>query len=177
MKNMALLIVDVQKAMVDDHPFREKELLENIEKLLETARQHRVEVIYVRHDGGIGDELEPRTAGWKIDPSVTPAPAEKIFDKEFNSAFKDTGLQEYLSEKNIGTIVLVGMQTEYCIDATCKVAFEYGFSVLIPEGATTTYDNEFFSGADIVKYYEQKIWNKRFADVISLEETMKRMTP
>ena len=175
MKNMALLIVDVQKAMIDDHPFHEKELLKNIERLLKTARQNRIEVIYVRHDGGIGDELESCTEGWEIYPSIAPKLTEKIFDKRFNSAFKETQLKEYLSEKNIGTIVLAGMQTEYCIDATCKVAFEYGFTVLIPEGTTTTYDNDFFSGAVTAKYYEQKIWNKRFADVLSMEEIIQKM--
>lgn len=175
MKNMALLIVDVQRALIDNHPFHEAELLKNIERLSETARQNCVEVIYVRHDGGIGDELESHTKGWEIDQSIAPRAAEKIFDKKFNSAFKDTGLRDYLSEKNIDTIVLVGMQTEYCIDTTCKVAFEYGFSVLVPEGGTATYGNDSFSGAVIAKYYEQKIWGKRFADVISVEETIRRM--
>ena len=144
MKNTALLIVDVQRALIDNHPFHEAELLRNIERLLATARKNHIEVIYVRHDGGVGDELEPHTEGWKIARPVTPQAAEKIFDKKFNSAFKGTGLREYLSEKHIGTVVLMGMQTEYCIDTTCKVAFEYGFSVLIPEGTTATYDNDFF---------------------------------
>lgn len=31
MKNMALLIVDVQKAMIDDHPFHQAESLKNID--------------------------------------------------------------------------------------------------------------------------------------------------
>lgn len=177
MNNMALLIVDVQKAMIEDHPYHEKELLENIGGLLKTARQNRLEIIYVRHNGRIGDELEPHTEGWEIDASVSPKPTEKIFDKKFNSAFKGTGLKEYLSEKNIDTIVLVGMQTEYCIDTTCKVAFEYGFSVLIPEGTTATYDNASFSGVVIAQYYEQEIWNNRFAEVIPLEGIIKRMAP
>ncbi len=177
MKNMALLIVDVQRALIDSRPFHEAELLRNIERLLAAARQNHLEVVYVRHDGGIGDELEPHTGGWEIVRPVAPQAAERIFDKKFNSAFKDTGLKGYLSEKNIDTIVLVGMQTEYCIDTTCKVAFEYGFSILIPEGATATYDNDFFSGAVIARYYEQKIWNKRFADVLSVDEIIGKMAP
>ena len=53
---------------------------------------------------------------------------ERIFEKCYNSAFKDTGLEEYLKEKKITDIILGGLQTEYCIDATCKSAFERGLS-------------------------------------------------
>ena len=60
--------------------------------------------------------------------------------------------------------------TEYCIDATCKIAFELGYEVIIPRATTTTFDNEFFSGESSVKYYEQKIWNNRYAKVISIAE-------
>lgn len=124
-----------------------------------------------------GDELEADTEGWRIHPAIPPRSGEKIFDKKFNSAFRKTGLKEYLNEKGIRRLILTGMQTEYCIDATCKAAFEYGYSILIPAGATTTFDNEFLSGAMLTDYYEQKIWNKRFADVIPVAEAIGKMEP
>lgn len=175
MTKTALLVVDVQEALVGDHPYREAEFIGSIRRLLETARQNRVEVIYVRHDGGAGDELEADTSGWNVYHAVAPEPNEKIFDKKFNSAFKDTGLKDYLNEKGIRDLILVGMQTEYCIDATCKAAFEYGYTITIPAGATTTVDNEFLPGAMTVNYYERKIWNKRFAEVLPVEEVITRM--
>ena len=44
--------------------------------------------------------------------------------------------------------------------------------MVIPEGATTTYDNEFMSGEATVKFYETKIWDGRFADLMSVEEVL-----
>lgn len=175
MKKTALLVVDVQQAMMDDRPYRETELISNIGTLLRAARQSGIEVIYVRHDGGAGDTLEAHTPGWEISPAIAPEADERIFDKQFNSAFRGTGLREYLQQRGVGTLVLVGMQTEYCIDATCKVAFEYGFSVIIPEGATTTYDSGALSAAALAAFYEQRIWKGRFADVLPMEKAIARL--
>ena len=170
MKDTALLVVDVQTAMIEDHPYNEATVLSNIAALISFCRENGLEVIYVRHDGGPGDALERDTDGWQIWPGIAPLAAEKIFDKSFNSAFRGTGLASYLDGKNIKRIILVGLQTEYCIDTTCKVAFEYGYKVLIPEETTSTYDNPSFSGEKLSAYYTEKIWKDRYAEIISMDE-------
>jgi len=168
-----LLVVDVQTALMESHPYNEIGFIENIRQLIQIARQNNIEVVYVRHDGGVGDELEKNTKGWEIYHKTAPSGTDKIFDKNYNSAFKETGLHDYLSAKGVETIILVGMATEYCIDATCKAAFEHGYKVVIPHAATTTFDNEFLSGESSVKYFEEKIWNGRFASVIPIDEVFK----
>ena len=64
------------------------------------------------------------------------------------------------------------MQTEYCIDTTCKVAFEHGFKLTIPEGTNTTFDNDYMTGKEIYEYYNFKIWKNRFAKLEKLEAVM-----
>ncbi|WP_390892552.1 isochorismatase family protein [Listeria booriae] len=39
-----------------------------------------------------------------------------MFDKTVNSAFKDSGLLEYLISKDENKLIIAGLQTEYCID-------------------------------------------------------------
>jgi len=172
MKNIGLLIVDVQEALVDGNPFNKETTINNIELLIKECRANNVEVIYVRHDGGTGDELEQGTKGWQIYNQIAPIDGEKIIEKRYCSSFRNTELKAYLNEKNIETIILVGMQTEYCIDTTCKVAFEHGFNVIIPEESNTTLDNESMSGKDIYEYYNFKIWNNRFATVKKLQDVI-----
>ena len=172
MGKIAVLIVDVQKALVEAHPYREEEFLQELKRVADGARKAGAEIIYVRHDGDAGDELESGTEGWNIHGAVEPKPGERIFDKNYNSAFLETDLEEYLKEKQITDLILMGMQTEYCMDSTCKAAFELGYGVVIPEGATTTYHNEFMSGEATVKFYETKIWDGRFADLMSVEEVL-----
>ncbi len=175
MKKMALLIVDVQNALVEEHPYNEIIMNENICKLIETARQSSIKVIYVRHDGGVGDELEANTRGWEIYKEVAPSNTDQLVEKKFNSSFKDTQLQEILNESKIDTLIIVGMQTEYCIDATIKSAFEHGYRVIVPERTTATFDNDFFTGETVLNYYEKEIWDERFARVIPIEQVMDEM--
>ena len=91
---------------------------------------------------------------------------------EVITAFLKTGLNEYLSSTGITNLVLCGMQTEYCIDTSVKTAFEHGYDVVVPSGATTTYANPFLSGDKIVYFYERMIWHEPLACVVPLEEAI-----
>lgn len=172
MRDIALLVVDVQKGLIDDHPYREIELLEEICALIGRARANEVEVLYVRHCEDDPKGLFPGSPAWQVHPAIAPLEGERVFDKRFSSAFKDTGLGEYLRDKGLKTLVISGMQTEYCIDATLKSAFERGYKVYMPEGGSTTYDNRLFTADRLVEYYEKDIWNGRFADVLPLDEAL-----
>lgn len=86
---------------------------------------------------------------------------------------KASELREYLENKKIDTIILVGLQTEYCMDATLKSAFDYEYKIIIPEETNSTFDNEYLSGEKLYKFYNYKIWDKRFADVLSIDEAIK----
>lgn len=173
MSNSALLVVDVQTALIKEHPYNEEIVIGNIKRLISVARDSNIEVLYVRHDDGIGEELEHGTDGWQIYNELTPIQDEKVFEKKYNSAFFKTGLKEYLDTKKIDTIILTGLQTEYCIDATLKSAFDNGYNVIIPEQTNTTFDNEYLSGQKLYEYYNFKIWNNRFAKVLSVDEVSK----
>ena len=175
MSKAVLLIVDMQNALVHDNPYNINTVLSNIKDLVAGARQYGTEIIYIQHDGGSGDELEIGTEGWGIADVISPFHDDKVFGKQKNSAFKGTALHAYLQEKEVDTIILVGMQTEYCIDATCKSAFDLDYSIIIPEDCTTTFDNDYFSGRALSEYYEKKIWNERFAKVVPLKMIMASM--
>lgn len=49
--------------------------------------------------------------------------------------------------------MIVGMKTQYCIDTTCRVAVELGFSVLLPEDAHTCMDTPALSAASIIEHH------------------------
>ncbi|HEX2927320.1 MAG TPA: cysteine hydrolase family protein [Ruminiclostridium sp.] len=172
MNYKALIIVDMQTALVEAGPYNRAVVIKNIKALLNDCRKKKIPVIYVQHDGGNGDELEHGSAGWTIYKEIAPLPNEKIVEKHYNSAFRKTGLHEYLDKLGVKNIILCGMQTEYCLDVTCKVAFEYEYKITIPQSTTTTFDNAFASGKDLSEYYENKIWNNRYAQVVSMEQVL-----
>jgi nicotinamidase-related amidase len=173
MSSTIFLVVDVQNALVKAHPHNEQRVIENIKNLILTARSNNKEVIYVRHDDGNGSELEQGTEAWQIYEEISPISGEKIFEKQYNSSFFKTDLRKYLESKDVDTIIVAGMQTEYCIDATIKSAYDLGYKIIIPEETNTTFDNEFLPGDKLYEFYNYKIWNNRFAKVISVKEVIK----
>lgn len=168
----ALIIIDMQAALVEADPYNKAVVVANIKELLDACRKKKIPVVYIQHDGGAGDELERGSAGWEIYKELSPLSGEKVFEKHYNSAFRRTGLREYLNRIGAKSIILCGMQTEYCFDVSCKVAFEYEYEVTVPHSSTTTFDNAFASGKDLSEYYENKIWNNRYARVISMAQTI-----
>ena len=175
MGNIALMVIDVQNSLVLAEPFAVGEVISNIKMLIERCRLNNIEVIYIQHNDEIGGELEPNSDGWQIYGEISPNASEKIICKNYNSAFKGTSLKEYLNNQGINQLIITGMQTEYCIDTTCKVAFEYGFELIIPEKTNTTFNNGSILAEDLYEYYNFNIFNGRFGTVESIENTIKRL--
>lgn len=172
---MVLLVVDVQKLITNEKLYNFDTFISNIKLLIEKARKNNIEVIYVRHDDGEGQALTKGTDGFEIYNEIVPMPNERIFDKFVNSSFNGTGLLEYLRGKGEKEIVVVGLQTEYCIDATVKCGFEHGFRVIIPEYSNSTFDNEFMTAEQSYRYYNEFMWKNRYAECVSVEKVIGMM--
>lgn len=173
---MVLLVVDTQNAITNSELYQFELFVSNVKKLIQKARQNGIEVLFVRHDDGVGSELTKGNDGFEIYEGFSPADKELIFDKKVNSSFKDTGLLEYLKQKEETEIIVVGLQTDYCIDATVKAGFEHGFKMIVPANANSTFCNRYMSAEQIYNYYNDFMWNKRYAECISFEETIVRMS-
>lgn len=169
----AVFVVDVQDAAVARGPYRGDLVLTNVARLIGACRTAGVEVIHVQHDGEPGSEFEPGSQRWEILAAVRPDTGEKIVCKRFNSAFRETDLRSYLDVRGIRTLILVGIQTEYCIDTTCRVAFENGFAVLVPEMTNTMFDNGELTASQIYDYHNRRIFDSRFAVLRSMAETLR----
>ena len=173
--HLALLVVDVQEASVTRGPWRGEEVLGNIRELIARARETGVEVVFVQHDGQPGDDDEPGLPGWELHAGILPEAGERVVRKRNNSAFRGTGLAAALREQKIGTLMVVGIQTEYCVDTTCRVAFELGFDVLVPRMGNTTFDNGDIAASRIHELVNQRIFAGRFASVLSMPEALDRL--
>ena len=157
----AFIIIDVQNILVETG-FQTESLLEKISYLQSQARSKNIEIIYVQH---IENSEAQTSEDWQLSPLLKRQANEKVFQKRYNSMFKETGLKEYLVQQGIEQLVLCGMQTEYCVDTSVKVAFEYGYQLVIPEGAVTTFDGDDIPAETLNEFYEN-IWEERFADVL-----------
>ena len=173
MSKIALLVIDMQWCLVEENPYNRERIVENIKKLIASARENNKEVIFVRHNDEDDPDIRMGSDGWQIYDELAPQDNEYIVEKTFNSAFHRTNLKEYLDSKSIDTLIITGMQTEYCLDATIKSAFDNEYKIIVPDGTNTTYDNKYMSGEKTVEYYNYGIWNNRFADVVPVDDVIK----
>ena len=66
--------------------------------------------------------------------------------------------------------MITGLQTNFCIDATIKSAFERGYKVIVPAGTNSTFDNYYMDAETTYRYYNEMMWPKRFAECVSIEK-------
>jgi nicotinamidase-related amidase len=141
--NTALLIVDVQ----NDYFPGGKMALEGSMKagqkagqLLEYFRRKNLLPVHIRHISlrpGATFFL-PDTSGAEIHEVVKPLKDEAVFLKHYPNSFRETPLLSFLRDQQINRIVLCGMMTHMCIDATARAAFDHGFDCLIAGDACAT---------------------------------------
>jgi nicotinamidase-related amidase len=133
----ALLVIDIQRALADYlDPARRLGFLGTVAALLERARRANVPVVYVRHND---DELRVGTKEWEIAEEIAPRPGEPIVEKRYRDAFRETDLADVLTRLVADHVVVCGMQTEFCIDATIREAERRGYRVTLVEDAHATY--------------------------------------
>ena len=161
--NTALIIIDVQNAILDGLPLRNpaevaaqfSATLDNINHLLAEARASGTPVLYVQHDDGAGHRLEKGTKGWEIHPQIAPLENETIVHKRACDSFFETSLESELRQRNIRHLVIAGCMTQYCVDTTCRRAVTVGFDVTLASDAHTTGDNENLSVKQIIAHHNQ----------------------
>ncbi len=168
---MVLLVVDMQRALVCGDLYDFEGFLERTVRLIGEARKHCVEVVFVRHDAGPGSGMTVGDDGFEFAEQARPEKGEKTFVKTVNSCFGNKEFKAYMKGQADKRLMIIGLQTNYCIDATVKSAFERGFEVIIPEGTNSTFDNDYMTGETAVRYYNEDVWEE-LVDAVTFEEAL-----
>ncbi|GIT79519.1 hypothetical protein LLS1_11880 [Leifsonia sp. LS1] len=137
------MLVDVQRTMLegDDAVDGADDLRRALGGLLDAAREAGVPVIHVENDGAVGDPDEPGTPGWEL--VFPPEPGEPVVRKDVPDTFlSNPALADVLHAMGVDTLVVAGLQSELCVQATALGALERGFDVVVPTGAHATFDAE-----------------------------------
>lgn len=170
---MVLLVVDVQKGIVDERLYAFEMFVDNVKKLIRTAREQGREVLYVQHDDGPGTGFSIGDDEFEIYPEFAPLPTEKRFVKTVCSAFKkESGLLDYLTAKGEKDVMVCGIMTDFCINATVEAGFEHGLYMIVPAYANSTQDNEYMTGEQSYCYYNAFLWPDRYADCVSMDRAL-----
>lgn len=136
----ALVVIDIQN---DYFPGGAMEVEGSVEAsaktrgLLERFRAKKLPIFHVRHFSVRPGAtfLLPDTPGSEIHDVVAPLPGEPVIIKNFPNSFRETDLLARLQKGGITDLVIAGMMSQMCIDATTRAAFDLGFSCTVVHDA------------------------------------------
>ena len=150
----ALLIIDVQRELFEKTtPIYEAEkMLANIQLLVDKARVAKVPVFYVQHSSD--KELVEGTDGWKLHPVLKPLITDHFIHKHHGNAFEDTPLKAELDALHMRRVVVAGLVTHGCVQATCNGAHELGYDVVLVKDAHSNYNAK---ARDVIDEWNEKL--------------------
>jgi nicotinamidase-related amidase len=145
----ALLLIDIQN---DYFPGGKMELVnplaaaKKVYSLLQCFREHgpqgAAHHIHIQHVS-----LKPDAAffisgdrGTDIHDSVAHFEGEPLVQKHYPNSFRGTNLLELLKGWGVERVIITGMMTHMCVDATTRAAADFGFQVIVAEDACATRD-------------------------------------
>ncbi len=142
-----LLLIDIQNDYFKDGRMElegPEKAGKNIELLLKKFREENLQVFHVRHEAmaPTATFFLPGTPGAEIHECAKPSKGEKVITKNFPNSFLKTDLLETLQENQITNLVICGMMTHMCLDATTRAAKDLGFNCVIIGDTCATKDLE-----------------------------------
>lgn len=144
----ALLVIDIQK---DYFPGGKMELVNPLEAaqkaymLLQCFREHGGHHVHIQHIALKPDAsfFVKGTAGSDIHDSAAHFEGEPIVYKHEPNSFLNTKLLDMLKDWEVERVVITGMMSHMCVDATARAASDLGFKVIVAEDACATRDLKF----------------------------------
>jgi ureidoacrylate peracid hydrolase len=163
-KRCAVLAMDYQNEILGMTPHhREKNLLGTVKRVLDAARHASATVIYITvsfrddyadapaHSPLFQDEkargvMKAGSPGAAICDELRPQAGDLVINKHCVDPFNGTHLANILRAKDIDTIVLMGVWTNYVVEATARTGADSGYRVIvITDGcASNTEENHRF---------------------------------
>ncbi len=130
----ALIVIDVQNEYVTGNlPIEYPDIhlsLANIAKAMDAAKAADIPIVVVQQFAPAGSPVFAHGSdGWELHEVVRSRSRDHYFEKKLPNAFAGTDLADWLGERQIDTLTVIGYMTHNCDDSTIKHAFHTGLTV------------------------------------------------
>lgn len=175
--NKLLLLIDIQNDYFKGgaNPLvGSLEAAQNAAVLINHFRELEEPIYYVLHDGGEhASFFRSGTPGIKLNPLIEPHITESVIIKCEVNAFLDTTLKHQLKIYDAKHLIICGMMTHMCVDATVRAASDMGYTCTVISDACATKDLTFkdrtVAAADVQAAFLAAL-DGTFATVLTTEE-------
>lgn len=146
-RDAVLLCIDLQQGF-DQFGSRNNPALEaNLGALQAAWRKAGRPLWHVRHDSvEPASVFRPGLPGNAFKPETAPRQGEPIIPKSVHSAFIGTDLEDRLQAAGSETLVLCGIQTNYCVATTARMAGNLGYRTFVVGDACATFPQKLLTG-------------------------------
>lgn len=190
----ALLIIDMQNDFVSQKGYlgqksqdlsMVRDTIPAMKEFLEFSRKNKIQVIYTQtlhHRYTNTENWISRTAQKSLDPTICvpgtwgaeiideliPVDGEAIIAKHRYDAFLNTDLPIVLRAGGIENLIVVGTQTNLCVDTTARTAYMMDYVTILAQDCISTPETELHD--PIIKNFE-----KNFGYVMNSKDLMEKM--
>ena len=159
MARPVVIVIDLQLGMMSGEglpPLHDHVgVLKRTAAILAWARAGGTPVIFIQHTSPPGDLLDPSKPGWVIHPAIAPLADEPVLNKTVGDAFAETDLAERLKALGTNQVILLGAQTDQCVDATFQGATERGLAITVIGDTHSTWPWNGETAEQIIARYNQ----------------------
>ncbi|MDO7896080.1 cysteine hydrolase family protein [Pseudomonas citrulli] len=154
----ALLIIDVQNGLCsgEETCFDIPRVIRTINDLSATARAAGLPVILIQHEEAQGSLIHG-SAAWQLADGLLTAADDLRVRKTTPDAFYQTDLLSLLQARSIDRLVVCGLQTDYCVNATVRQAHALGYDLVLAADAHSTVDNGSMAAEQIIADHNERL--------------------
>lgn len=138
----ALLVIDMQQQVMET-AWQRDDIVARSADLIERARHEEVPIVFIQHHATDGEGLVRGSDGWRFVDAVAPRDDDVVVEKNYSDAFVETGLRGTLDRLGAGHLVVLGAESDACINSTARRALAEGYDVTLVEDCHTTSDRTF----------------------------------
>ncbi len=147
MSKKALIVIDIQNDYFKNGAWELSGATEaslKAREIIDNFRANNLPIAHIQHLASDGNApfFRPGTLGSEIHENVAPLEGEKVIQKLYPNSFRETDLLSYLQTQEVTKVVIVGMMTHMCVDATTRAAKDFGFDCTVISDACASKDQE-----------------------------------
>lgn len=148
----AVIVIDMLEDFVNGalaNP-RSQRIIPNIARLAADARDRAWPVVFA-NDAHLPGDAEERvwgphalagTPGAQVIPELAPQAGDLELPKRYYSSFYETGLDGFLRQNDVDTVILTGQHTHICVRHTAADALYRGYRIVVPPDAVESFSDD-----------------------------------